>query len=277
MPAIYRPEGIYNPSRVDAEVLYLEPKLDGQFFRLIVNSPQDVCAHGHTVSTTTGEYTYLPEALAQRLNGDLGLLPKGTIVEGELVWPEHEAAEVITAIKQFPHKLRFMPFTCPMWAGEDLSAKLYLQGRARVGSNFPLPDCYVAQPKPSLEQLAAIHHHYWPAAEGIVLKQYWYANWWKWKPVQTVDLVVMGFTVGTAGKWDRRPNAMVLATGAGTPAGRCGNMNDVARCEIPQHVGEVVEVAFDKITVDNKLRFPRFVRWRPDKEANECKELCEQI
>jgi len=70
---------------------------------------------------------------------------------------------------------------------------------------------------------------------------------------------------------------MILTTGTGAPAGRCGNMDDVARCEIPQHVGEVVEVAFDKITRDNKLRFPRFVRWRPDKEASECKELKDQL
>ena len=35
-------------------------------------------------------------------------------------------------------------------------------------------------------------------------------------------------------------------------------------------IGKVCEVAFDSIAANGKLRFPRFIRWRTDKNLKSC-------
>lgn len=270
---VYRPEGAYRPKKLDLTQVFIEPKWDGRWVRLDTRGDYPL-AYGHDVSETHGTPTFLPRPLAERL---AGFLPSASVVDGELVWPNHAAAEVQHALVTCPHVLEFRPFAVPIWEGDDLTLYSYSGGRSVVSNTLALPPRIVEVGVPSLEQVETIWKERWPTSEGLVIKRYWYQDWWKWKPVRTADLIVADFTIGTAGKWKGLPNAMLLCTMLGTDAGRCGNMSDMDRLAIPEHVGQVVEVAFDCLTCDGKLRFPRFVRWRDDKSPTACKELKEQV
>ena len=92
--------------------------------------------------------------------------------------------------------------------------------------------------------------------EGWVLKDG--PNWYKLKPVLSVDLAVTGFKPGH-GKYRGTVGALI-----------CGNisvsgMDDETRRRIsPGDLGRVCEVAYQYVTSLGKLRHPRFIRWRDD-------------
>lgn len=45
---------------------------------------------------------------------------------------------------------------------------------------------------------------------------------------------------------------------------------DLPRLETSILIGNVMEVEYDSITAGGKLRFPRFIRWRDDKDSKDC-------
>lgn len=92
--------------------------------------------------------------------------------------------------------------------------------------------------------------------EGLVLRQD--QQWIKVKPLETFDLAVIGVVPGT-GKHANRMGALI------TSMGRVGTGFTDAMREEPWPIGSIIEVAAQSVTPEGRLRFPRFVRRRPDK------------
>lgn len=127
--------------------------------------------------------------------------------------------------------------------------------------------------------------------EGVVFKDGNLLNWAKWKPTPTVDLVVTGFTEGT-GKYADTIGAVRGAVVGEYPyaypvlpdqpklllreVALVSGMTDTDRRVIsrmwPYHLGKVMEVAYQYVGSQGRLRHPRFVRFRDDKEPFECTE-----
>lgn len=128
--------------------------------------------------------------------------------------------------------------------------------------------------------------------EGMMLKnphaEYWpgkrYANtWYKVKAFDSIDVVVAGYTEGM-GKFEGQIGAIQFGAYEGRGPnrrfvwlGRCSGMDDATRAEISNNkdlfLNQVFELRhFGKVGIDGAgLRFPQFLRWRPDKPAGECK------
>ena len=112
--------------------------------------------------------------------------------------------------------------------------------------------------------------------EGWVFKVSNYHGWWKLKVVKTVDLVVTGLKDGR-GKYLGLVGALKCSTwrwGSNlklVEVAAVSGMTDEQRVDIDSgHVGRVCEVAYQLVGSRGRLRHPRFVRWRPDKRAEDC-------
>lgn len=103
--------------------------------------------------------------------------------------------------------------------------------------------------------------------EGFVLKSCSYAidRMYKVKPVLTVDLIISGFVDGK-GKYCGKVGAIKCIDGEAKEVCKVSGMTDKMRFSLClDDVGRVVEVAYQKVTRDKRLRHPRFKRFRDDK------------
>lgn len=102
--------------------------------------------------------------------------------------------------------------------------------------------------------------------EGFVLKTHSYVpeRMYKVKPVLTADLVISGFTEG-AGKYICDVGAIICIDGEKKEVCKVSGMTDEVRFSlVDSDIGRVIEVAYQKVTKDKKLRHPRFKRFRND-------------
>lgn len=96
--------------------------------------------------------------------------------------------------------------------------------------------------------------------EGLVLKQG--DTWIKVKPKETYDVPITGLNPGTKRNLGRLGSFE-------TPMGAVSSgIDDKGRVEYndPSIIGSIIEVECDSLTKAGKFRFPRLVRFRPDKK-----------
>ncbi len=274
---IVRPKDFKPKKLLEVMAVAIEPKEDGRWLR-ITNVGGRLRAHGHRVSTVTNELIevkgpldlWIPELTNSTF-------PDNTAIDGELYLPGRPASKVITALKNYPHELKYVAFSAPMIDGKDLTKKPYMLGRLAFRGKFPLTkliDNGWIQPPRSYGNALGIAELYYPSYEGIVLKERWYSGWWKVKSTKTIDAIVenikegKGKYAGVAGSLE-----LVLLDKFGNPhiIANVSGMDDETRFAITDNdIGRVLEVKYDCIAAQGKLRFPRFVRWRDDKNANDC-------
>jgi ATP-dependent DNA ligase len=102
------------------------------------------------------------------------------------------------------------------------------------------------------------------------------SDWLKIKTVETADGVILGYNPGE-GKYSDTTGSIIigqyglpLAPGRLLPVTNISGMTDEMRYSLgPEHIGQVVEFAYQKKTRDS-YRHPRFKRFRPDKDSKEC-------
>lgn len=110
--------------------------------------------------------------------------------------------------------------------------------------------------------------------EGFVLKNSHCDEnqWYKVKPQFTVDAVVTDVKDGR-GKYSGMVGSLevsVYKNGELVPIANVSGMNDSERESMDDSViGKVVEVEFQAM-LKSRLQFPRFIRFRDDKEPHEC-------
>ena len=238
---------------------YVTAKLDGLWL-----------AVRDRVAWTRGQKTVFHEPLpVPSMFGLYSRVPSGVTVHGELWAPGRRASAVKSLLASKSY--RELAFT--VWGIEELGP-------------VTLETLRIAVHMWGLELTPFTRRHAWPIeteyhvmrrdhgddVEGLVLCDGNMLNQRKWKPVRTVDCVVTGFTDGD-GKYLGLVGSLLVSLGDRELA-RVSGMDDKTRILISDdedaYLGRVVEVAYQYVGDGGRLRHPRFVRFRDDKEAREC-------
>jgi DNA ligase-1 len=203
-------------------------------------------------------------------------LPSDVIIEGELWVPGEPAAKVSEHLAERSDKLCLSAFVLPQEPADERLGRIATLCELTYGLDFapfwPLYEMWHEGQDWShnLMKLCDELRMLGNPIEGFVLKDGNWANWQKWKPVRTIDLVVTGFKDGK-GKHEGFVGSLECSIGPHVIANVSG-MEDEVRWMIDENkdLGRVVEVKYDRVDSKGRLRFPRFVRWRDDKRPEEC-------
>ena len=281
---IYRPKDLKDGSQLKAsEVYYAEVKYDGHWTRL-TNIGGPLRAHTRRVSKKAGMYRYLdlPQEILKSWAPDL---PRDTCIDGELIVPGGYATDVSTYLKDpsLHGQLKFIGFAVPYYDGiecvdldyremaHQLTCVIPAACRALLSYQFP-----PGSPRSMIESHHRIHCDQNGPSEGFVLKGKGYDDWWKVKPTKTVDCVITAINMATEGKYAGLCGSLQLGaynyTGVQlVDLGATSGMDDATRAGITKaDIGRVVEIKYDSLASKGKLKFPRFLRFRDDKAAEEC-------
>lgn len=249
-------------------VKYAHAKLDGHFVR---------ASNGRVWSSH-------PTDLTEQLgHGAVPIIPAtwGVSLLGELHVEGMPASYVKTAIKAGDERLKITYF-----AIEELNEPTMAVPLAEW--DLPAVEKWMTDHRlpfaPFIEAGGNPHYlmKHWAdlGYEGVVLKNSnlpsALGGWYKLKPVQTIDLVVTGFEDGK-GKYLGLTGA--LKCSVYTPNGlvelaSVSGMSDAERVEVSlderSYLGRTVEVRYQYVGAQGRLRHPAFVRWRDDKPARDC-------
>jgi ATP-dependent DNA ligase len=256
------------------QVCMAQEKRDGM--RLLVTD----CDNTVTAVTREGKRDLAPLLRnIPHLWNKISRLGTNSQIDCEIWAPMTQAAHVLTLILAASDKLVLSPFAMPWCDGQDLRTASLLDVTSRMqGMGLePVPTEYIGWQRANSSEWK--HRAFQHGIEGYVLKAFHYDGWYKVKPVKTVDCVVMGHTVSESISYYGDLKAIqvglldtdgvikeVASVGSGftaedkTQYGALGS----------KMVGRVCEVEFDSVAAQGKLKFPRFVRWRDDKRADEC-------
>lgn len=287
-----------------------EQKLDGWRALVVCDERGDEHVYSRGISRVTGlpidlmhEYGEIP-----CLRSVFDVIGPKTALECELVWPEHFASDVPTALATRRQALKAPLYGAPYVGGvvrpEYREERDYL-----LGMFHPTDLAFVmfAYPRagmlPTEEEM--LLYSGTTKFEGFIFKAlYGEQRWWKWKREFDMDLVVIGWKPGE-GKYVGQVGALrvgkVIAITEGNETvllgvnstseadmmleypgetlyikevARVSGMTDDERDEMSKNpddlTGRVCEVTAQAVGGKYRLRHPRFKRWRDDKPAREC-------
>ncbi len=207
-------------------------------------------------------------------------LPRGAIVYGELYIPGAPSSQVSTALASSPRDLRFAAFAIE-WNGITHDASLLTVDMQLVRWGFATIPYLVHESlrysghggigtytKPE-DLLSSIPED----VEGYVMKNGNLWDWYKLKPVKTIDLIVTDFTEGKDANLGL-VGSLRVETMEGIEVACVSGMDFETRLAITEmpgfYRGKVCEVRYQYVGAKGRLRHPAFVRWRDDKSASEC-------
>lgn len=266
-----------NIDKVFQGFAYVEHKLDGE--ALIVFKGH---AYGRRISSVSfkreNKWAQLPPSIqAQAIDHP---------VLGELHIPGFDSSVVKTALVDGrvngwqESKLRFTAHTCLAFS----SASTADQRAFLKDKGFEIPRLY--GPEEDAIYLSGLtDFNMWTreatelGIEGFVFK-FPSRRWFKLKAASTIDCFITGTKPG-AGKFKGLVGALICSVYKGNEvleiASVSGMTDDVRRSmtEDPDLIGKIVEVEFNGYAARGRLKHPRFVRFREDKNKEDCKWLSE--
>lgn len=258
---------------------FLQVKEDG--LRVLVTKDED----GIRAETRAGKTDFWDKLKhVKEIARLIANIPLGTSLDCELFAKGVQATDIKTLINNADERLILSPFAMPFYGYVDFRDKGYIfiiTLLRELGFQVPHTEYWDESKlygKESLE-VAKLEAHKLKI-EGYVVKQAHYEGWFKIKPVRTVDVVVMDTELSESdsfmgglknikvGVWttieDRELLVEIASVGTGFEA------EYRMTVEPASLLGKVCEVTYDSLAGKGKLKFPRFLRWRDDKLANEC-------
>lgn len=205
-------------------------------------------------------------------------LPRGVSLLGELWLPGERSEGIKTAIKEENDKLQFDVFAIDNWRFNDdvhnRLRELSLEETSSLAESvgFSFIPYFVPPLANDVAELQRAHKTN-PNIEGFVLKNGNLLDWVKLKPRKTLDVVVTRLLPGQ-GKYLNQVGSLVCETSEGYEVANVSGMNDRQRQWMTNHSDEilrrVIEVEYQNVGANGRLRHPAFVRIREDKEPNQC-------
>jgi hypothetical protein len=243
------------------KTLYAHVKLDGHYLQVTkTDSGLVVC--------TSKQGTILPLEFVPTLRNVFLNLKIGQTCLGELWYPGQPASYVKTAIKNKDRNLRFTAFALTHLPDDSLETMhMYC-----VKMGIEMVPWYGPEQCCLSTCLGVFDHTALPEMthEGFVMKDGVWTNWLKYKPFDTIDLIVHDFVEGNR-KNIGLVGSLICKTAEGYIVANAGGLSDEVRVMITDDdIGRVVEVKYQSVGAKGKLRHPTFVRFRDDKNAEDC-------
>jgi len=257
----------YRPEKLKFPVI-IEEKIDGMQLRLM---QKFACSRR---INCLGYYDNLFKKLPSEIQNLASHIP----VDGELYWPGHSASSISTALATDPTGLKFKGFHIPIFEGYPHE---HLDKIAELGISIPrvfLGYCESKEElycKPPGEDCLEFHAREWEVEGWILKERIRIVRWWKFKLEETYDLVVTGHNISTAGRHKGKLKSLRCSAWVGgnfIEVANVSGMTDAQRYHFkPENdYGRVCEVKCQEIASKGRLRHPRFICWRNDKNAKEC-------
>lgn len=191
--------------------------------------------------------------------------------------PGH-ATNVINAVTSEPGALIYHGFALPKLKGEDTTNRSIFWANETLSSlgmcpptTFPTNESAI-----DIEVLKLQAHNL--KIEGWMLKNDHCREWYKLKPTRTVDAVVVDYSVSRSPTTFGDLKAIQVALEGKVIASVGTGFTPEYRATVDRKklIGLVAEVEYDEVAANGKLKFPRFLRWRPDRDPESCKleQIC---
>lgn len=265
-------------------VKYIQKKMDGHMYHIYIDKVGNIRCVTKNNKDKTDKMLKVDRIFRQ-----LKTLPYATHLMVELHIPGEPATEVARGIAHADQRLEIAVFACPVLAGMDYHNEPLDKVMKQLRYDYDLDTVPVQVlqtsflSKPLVEcwlKLAVTK-----GFEGWVLKQSHMEGWHKLKPVKTVDAFVVSVTESDSETYAGHMKAVKLGLYTTIEPGHIG-VHDLGECgggftkvfkksmtykqACEKLVGKVCEAAYQSITAHKKLQFPRFIRWRDDKDAAAC-------
>lgn len=273
---------------VGQPVRYYSPKADGHMQYVKVDNEGQIIVWTKNMKDNTAKLLSV-----EHIKQELRRLPANSFVMGECHCPGELSTEVPHMLCTGDERLRFSVFAAPMLAGRNLANDddlLFVMSLIKVLGLDTVPvlkviqgfDCtFRSRPVGSFLVARLLKDAITQKIEGWVLKNHHMSEWYKLKPVKSIDAFVLDVTQSDSDTYKGHMKALIL--GLYKPdwsvhdLGECGGgFTKAFKMSLPydemrgQLLNRIVEVAYDSITKHQKLRFPRFIRFRDDKNVDSC-------
>lgn len=209
-------------------------------------------------------------------------LPDKSVVLAEIHAANTPATSIPTLMIEGSDKLIMTAFAMPYLAGADMTDVTLLDTRFELHKRcFRIPDYETVSDRPfslsedrmeELLQMARDRH-----IEGWVCKLNHMSHWYKHKPVKTIDTVVMEVQESESASFYGGLKGIIV--GLYNEKGVLEELTNVGSgfeadfrmsVDLNSLIGKVAEISYDCVAANGRLRFPRFVRWREDKDPLTC-------
>jgi len=247
------------------EVNFLQPKYDGHLAKIYKAEKVTILTKNDKDIT---EKLYSCSEVAKIIS----LIPEHSILFGEL-FSQGAATDVPTLLKQRSKFLQLRIFAAPIFKTKNLWNRDLLEVQTIIESaGIPFAPTKLVKEVDTemLLQTAVLE-----GLEGWVLKKSHLKNWYKLKPIRTLDAFVIvakkSFSANnfgelqscTVGIYNGDKIKIIADVGGGY------SKEFRASCNLDDLKDRVMEIEYDSFA-KNKLRFPRFLRWREDKDSKNC-------
>jgi hypothetical protein len=271
----------------DQFVNYIQPKHDGHLTKVYVDENGIItCLTKNDKDITTKLWAI------NHISSELCRIPPNSVLFAELHCPDVLATSVPTLLNGADERLQLTFFAAPLFNGQDWENELLLYVVKELKKyklnvvdtsivigikdedqgDFQLDEVY----KQNLLKEAIKNK-----LEGWVLKEKHTEGWYKLKPIKTLDAFViatqMSFSSTHYGGLQSIHIAVIDDKGKMIDLGNVGSGFELeyrksldSKAKRDSLLDKVCEVEYDSIAANGKLRFPRFKRWRTDKNKNQC-------
>lgn len=267
----------------DQLVNFIQKKYDGHLVKIHFSKVLTVCTKNDKIITDKALSCPNVERILRRI-------PQNSILFGEL-FHRGAATDVPTLLNSGHNDLQLALFAAPIFSTKNIW-NMDLCDVEKLLKENDLP--FVETLRIGTITANLQHEFEWEnfrskllekavelRQEGWVLKFAHMKGWYKLKPTRTVD----GFVVTCKKSFSANHFGEIqsLVVGVYDEVGKLkiiadvgGGLSEEQRKVNPETlVGRVCEIEYDCLA-KNRLRFPRFSRWREDKDSTDCKwsQLC---
>lgn len=223
-------------------------------------------------------------------------LPRGTCLDGELIWPSHPDSAVPTCMKNHPEKLRYVPFGLPFFRKQDFRSEGLRTVRDIIEEELGYESVEIHETIAHLrtrEHLRRTLEKLYRQArkegiEGYVLKRVkpHYGIWYKMKTIMDSDVFVIGSNISSSetkygevtsvniGVFNDRKEIVDMGSVSGFDLTETHALTRAFRkygdSKANPYYRRTLRVLYQERAAKGKLKHAFFDCWRPDKNFRDC-------